>query len=254
MLYTMKKALGRTLFRLTGVDRIHIVGCARSGTTLMQYAMVAFDGVSVANHEASLAYPDLAERFRLAGEAVRNRPVVLITKRTYGWFEAEAVCEVVRAARRDGIGVILVVRDPRAVLTSKHGGLSESGAYVDQDRWHKSVLAGDQIWEQLGEYPRKLIVKYEDLVTKPDAVERDLSVSFGLRRRSDMLPLANVKSNLERSGYVVDSHMDEAMHGLRDIDTSRPARAVPPLCDLDIDRASINAAIMEFMGRYGYRQ
>ncbi|MEM9058057.1 MAG: hypothetical protein AAGD86_11295, partial [Pseudomonadota bacterium] len=83
----------RRLFPLFGVTRIHIVGCARSGTTMLHYAMLAFDGVHLSTTESDVMLdPGLGESLALLWRAATTRgPVCYVTKRNYGWFEDDAL-------------------------------------------------------------------------------------------------------------------------------------------------------------------
>jgi hypothetical protein len=56
--------LAHTLQRLVGLDQIHMIGCSRSGTTMIQYSMIAFQNVIIANGETGPDYPALGSLLR----------------------------------------------------------------------------------------------------------------------------------------------------------------------------------------------
>jgi hypothetical protein len=133
--------------------RIHIVGISpRTGTTLLAECMVAcldIDGFEP--HEASIA------RLRFGCR-------VYLTKRP-------ADLRFIRPRLRldPDFHAICLMRDPRDVIVSRHG--------KDPNRYWVPLRVWKQRWpiyRQLLEHERFTVVRYEDLVTDPDGVERRL--------------------------------------------------------------------------------
>src|ERR1041384_3271316 len=87
-----KAALGRALFALAGIDRIHIIGCGRSGTTMLHLAMACFKNVTLSKSESGIQHPHLRERLGLAlrlGTVSGRKHYV--TKRGSGWINPHHV-------------------------------------------------------------------------------------------------------------------------------------------------------------------
>src|SRR5688572_8754060 len=125
--------------RVAGLRQVHIVGCSRSGTTMAQHAMVAFDRSIVAEGETNVRYPTgsdiLRYMYMCRGRLSRH---TLFTKRTYRWFEEENLRLLEERVRSEKMGLILLVRDPRDVLCSRHAGVSGDQAYVTPEHWYSS--------------------------------------------------------------------------------------------------------------------
>ena len=194
-----RAVLRKMLFDVAGIERIHVIGCARSGTTLLQLAMACFSGVVLAEDESSPSHPFLGERARLAMKlGWRRGRKFYITKRDSGWYFPKHRDALQAVTRAENIGLILMVRDPRDVMLSRHVG-SKMGppedAYVTPQRWYESILAGQHIFEVLADHPRKLVLRYEDLVNAPAEAERRLSECFGLSRNPEAFPIDRVKDN-----------------------------------------------------------
>ena len=133
--------------------RVHIVGAPRSGTTLMAELMIAgfrFDGH--APHEMSIFMrPD--------------RPVGLFCSKN-----PQDILHVRPLLAIDGnLWVIYVLRDPRDVIVSRHGKAPDkywSNLFVW--RWYHQAAG------RILQHPRCILVRYEDLVREPDAVQAEL--------------------------------------------------------------------------------
>jgi hypothetical protein len=52
-----KQAIGRALFALSGYERIHIIGCSRSGTTMLHLAMTCFQNTTISEEETEVEHP-----------------------------------------------------------------------------------------------------------------------------------------------------------------------------------------------------
>src|SRR5438552_11969446 len=93
---TAKNTIRKVLFALSGMDRIHIVGCSRSGTTMLHLAMIRFANVILSETETDTFHPYLSERIRL-GLQMGWRPgrKHYVTKREPGWFLTRNVDDLI---------------------------------------------------------------------------------------------------------------------------------------------------------------
>ena len=142
--------------------RIHIVGCYRSGTTLLMELMwrsYAFSGR--AGHEASLLeLPPAGETLYLS----KKPPDTTRIERAFR-------CD-------DETFVIAMLRDPRAVLASRHESRPE--VYFRGFRhWRECA----QAIRRLQNHPRFQKARFEDLVTDPDRVQKTIEGRFGFLER-----------------------------------------------------------------------
>lgn len=250
-----KAALGRAVFSLAGIHRIHIIGCARSGTTMLHLAMSCFDRVTLCPTESKPRYPHLSERIALALRlGVHRGPKHYVTKRGFEWHKPSCVDELLKCTRLENIGIIHLVRDPRDVMVSRASSMPDR-AYVWHERWYDSIMAADRIFESIADYPRKLILRYEDIVLDPAATQEKIAAVFGLRLNSGALPINRVQENFERLGIHFDRQLLMALNGLRNMDTQSIGnwreRGAP---DFNSMRPEILARYRTFCRQYGYEE
>jgi len=136
------------------MKHIHIVGCSpRSGTSLLQELMVnCFYIDDYCSHEQSIF-----RSLKLSGSLV-------CTKNPREVPYAKGILTI-----NPDLYVLYVLRDPRNVITSKHGksgDLYYSALYV----WNEY----EEFKEKLQNHPRFIIVKYEDIVNNPDLLQKQL--------------------------------------------------------------------------------
>lgn len=145
------------------MTRLHIVGCPRSGTTLLhELARTCLDVAGACPHEQSV----FDEPPRVGGDGV------YVTKQP----RDERVLAPILDADPDLIAVGLT-RDPRAVVASVH--MKVPGMYFTNLR---TWLECDDAQAKLRGHSRFLAVRYEDLVADPDATQRALVARFGALR------------------------------------------------------------------------
>jgi hypothetical protein len=216
----IKAVLARFFFSLARIDRLHIIGCSRSGTTMLHAGMVCFENVFLSAAETPIHFPYLAKRIELAlrigSDPGRKH---YITKRNRGWFKPPNRAELIAQTRFENIGLIHIVRDPRDVFLSMHSGDKQSEKpYVTREHWYDSILAADTVFEELRDYPRKLVIRYEDVVREPSLAEERIATTFELRRDARALPMNRVKDNFERLDVQISSSFIGALNGLRNMD------------------------------------
>lgn len=169
--------------------RVHIVGAPRSGTTLLAELMVAsfrFDGH--APHEMSIfSRPDRElDLFcsKNPQDVLHARPLLAIDRNLW---------------------VVYVLRDPRDVIVSRHGKAPDkywSNLFV----WKFYHRAACRIMD----HPRFIVVRYEELVRDPDAVQAELMA------RMPFLERANAFSDYHRTARPSEGSL-KAMRGVRPV-------------------------------------
>jgi hypothetical protein len=215
--------LKHRLLRTIGARRAHIVGCERSGTSMLTYAMVAFDSAVIHDQETSLwNYPSLRESIGIHYDrGFRDNPPLLVTKRNAGWWKPERIERLVWFVRRYGVFIINLIRDPRDVLTSKHP-LDARRFYVEPRLWLAEMDATDRLMAALEGYEQKLTVRYEDIVMRPDDVQGQFSRAFGVRLRNGITSWKHLSTNVKSIGGI--ERMIPYMHQLRDFDPATIGR------------------------------
>ena len=176
-------------------DRLHVVGCARSGTTLMMELLwYAYDFSGRCEHEQSLFRPIPA------GERLYLSKKPPDTKRIERAFLAD-----------EKLFVIAMVRDPRDMAVSRHANFPDI-YFSGFERW----LSYQDAIERLAEHPRWLIVRYEDLLAEPQSVQAAIESNF---------PFLERQRDFERypEGADVPDRAGISLGGARKIDPSRAA-------------------------------
>lgn len=175
--------------------RIHIVGPQRSGTTLMQALFgTCFDIDGVTTNEV-----------RLCRRGPRGERV-LMTKRP-----GDEVLAPLLLPLDPHLWFVFMVRDPRDVVVSEHG--REPGKYWSNLRvWRQSL----DIYMKLKDHPRFVVVRYEDLVTAPDDVQRNLARRMPFLRT--VVPFSQYHEHVSRAA-TQSGQFNRAMRGIRPVTT-----------------------------------
>ncbi|MCA9402575.1 MAG: sulfotransferase [Candidatus Omnitrophica bacterium] len=170
--------------------RIHIVGTGpRSGTTLMAEAMIACFDIDIhTEHEDRIFV-------QLPGEGD-----VMLTKQPMDIMVVGPLLLV-----DPDLHVICMVRDPRDMIVSRHG--REPDKYWASLRYWRAYVP---YWRKIRHHPRVICVKYEDLVTEPDEIQR---------RIHQRLPFLAKKASFSRYHEVArpSAKSIEAMKSVRPI-------------------------------------
>lgn len=176
--------------------RLHVVGCPRSGTTLLaELLATGFAHVGHDEHELSIFRP------------VPGRHTVYVSKKP---ADVKRIGPLLRAD--PDLFVVAVHRDPRAVITSVLEAAS-SRYWMHFDNWARCIRAA----RALDGHPRFLDVRYERLATEPDAVQSEIAARFTFLRR------AHAFSEFER--HARPSHAAElALGGVRAVEAQRIER------------------------------
>lgn len=207
------------LLKHAGLRRIHIVGCARSGTTMLHYAMIAFSNTILFDKEtAPWSAPGLRLCYTLWRQASGRHDVgFFITKRYANWWRPAQISRLAEYAQRYDVFILNIIRDPRDVLTSRHP-LDHKQYYVDPDLWQSSVNAARRLEQEMAGSPNFLTIKYEDVIRQSHRLEVLLQDRLGLCLRPHLRSWSRLKENLEASN--VSARMLPYMHRLRDFDES----------------------------------
>ncbi|MFT6288012.1 MAG: hypothetical protein ACJA09_002769 [Alcanivorax sp.] len=171
--------------------RLHIVGCPRSGTTLlMELLTTCFYSSGYCSHEVSIfATPEIDSDF------------LYITK------QPNDIKQISHIFPRDPmLHIIYMGRDPRAVVSSMHR--ERPGEYFCNYRvWQEC----DRAATRYAGNKRFLGLRYEDLVADPNAVQQSIANRFTFLERlhdfSDYQQFAQPSVQSSR-----------AMNGLRGVD------------------------------------
>ncbi|MCB1684460.1 MAG: hypothetical protein R3E82_23130 [Pseudomonadales bacterium] len=173
--------------------RVHVVGCHRSGTTLMMELLwYAYPFSGRRAHEESVFNP-----------APQDAPLYLSKKPP----DTTRLRKVFLADER--LHVIALQRDPRSVISSIHP--DRPGVYFSSfRRWRDYAAAIDTLID----HPRFLMVRYEDLLREPAAVQARIEARFAFlqpRRAFAQYP----------EGAEVPENASVSMLGARPFDTTR---------------------------------
>lgn len=143
--------------------RVHITGCApRSGTTLlMELFRDCFEIEAFGRHEISVFVRP------------RPEPPLYCSKRP------QDILFVRPLLRLDPqLWIVFLVRDPRDVVVSRHR-LRPDQYWCHLGIWKQRYRIARSLWD----HPRFVVVRYEDLARRPDAVQRHLEARMVFLRR-----------------------------------------------------------------------
>lgn len=228
MIRKFKRYISAILFNILNIKRIHIIGCSRSGTTLLHLSMICFDNTKLLPDESHINFPQLSGRLKIAWHfksAIGRK--FFVTKRDYGWFKEENMRLLIESTIKERIGLIYIVRDPRDVMASIHGrdalqaaqqGEDTVSEYVTPEHWLQSVAAGEKIMKLLADYPNILTLRYEDIMLDPSRVEALISTTFGPKRRKNAHSIDRVIDNVDALSLEVSSNYAFALHNVRNFD------------------------------------
>lgn len=175
-------------------QRIHIVGCSpRSGTTLLHEIMITcFEIDGHCEHEQSIFLP------------YDYRHEILLTKYP---LQTPLMAPLLRVD--PNLWVVYLLRDPRDAVSSRSHRKDTRRYWSNLGLWHELHRAAT--W--LMGHPRFVTVRYEELVSDPDAIQRELM------RRMPFLRLRHPFSAFHLHARPSRDSLD-ALGSLRPIDRS----------------------------------
>ena len=189
----------RALWALTPGEHTQVVICGfpRSGSTLLQSWLEAAVPHAVSFHRERPALRVMRSPFPFGRWRITKRP-----------HDIHQVGAIRALARRRGIRVRFLVtdRDPRAVLTSRHG--ESSDYYVSVGRWQADAAAADA---QRGR-DDVCVVTYKDLIQRPSAVQAQIEWFIGC---TAAVSLTGAHKTIPKRFNAV------ALNGVRPLDPSR---------------------------------
>ena len=178
------------------MKRVHIVGCPRSGTTLlMELISTCYVNDGFCEHEKSIfeAVPDVAQLY------LSKQPSD-IKHIKYIFFQDPKLF------------IIYLTRDPRAVVSSKHR--DNPNEYFCNYRVCKDCENAAQAYKN---HPRFIALRYEDLVSNPNQCQEKIDQQFSFINRKHLF------SEFEQ--YAAPSEQAvRAMNGFRSVNTDSLAR------------------------------
>ncbi|MCB1502418.1 MAG: sulfotransferase [Bauldia sp.] len=137
--------------RRAGQRRIHVVGTGpRTGTTLMAEALCACFRVDQHSEHEDSVFTELPGDGPLT---VTKNPGDITVARTLLRYDPD-------------LYFVCMLRDPRDTIVSVHAG--RRGSYYTGLRFWKQSFP---YWRRIKDHPRLVTVRYEDLVSDPDAVQ-----------------------------------------------------------------------------------
>ncbi|MGL5508302.1 MAG: hypothetical protein ACRDB1_01695, partial [Microcoleaceae cyanobacterium] len=180
------------------IKRVYIRGCPRSGNTLMLYLCgVGFTNSHILTNQC---IPTIAKSDpHKITFATLPSPEVSPNKQ----LQAKNFLD------RSDAAIIFMVRDLRDVLVSEHGQKPGEPWVKNPQKWINNAL----ILEKLQSHPRVIVVKYEDLVSKPNQVQKEIAEKFGF---TIAMPFRQGWQYAKPSPHAIQS-----LNGLRKLDTSR---------------------------------
>jgi hypothetical protein len=178
--------------KLKFINRIYVMGCGRSGTWLLTGIMNTYQATTVVPHEVDFAYFGLVD-------CAADTLVLKRAKSSYERIESIPV----------SIRILYIVRHPFDVLTS-HNPKSNKLYYVDPGRWVGEMMA--LRWLIESKRPETKIIRYEDLVRRPNDIQAEIAETFTLKIERPASDYCSV---------FKPAPQDElSMHGLRPPDLS----------------------------------
>lgn len=196
-----QKSLENPLAQLSNqpqIKRVYIRGCPRSGNTLMLYlCSVGFQNSYILTNQdiptVGKSHPDKITFATLPSP--QSSP--------------EKQEQANHFLDQSDAAIIFMLRDPRDVLVSEHGKKPGEFWVKSPQRWIDNI----QILEEIQDHPQVIIVKYEDLVTEPNKVQKQIATKLGL---SSAIPFSDSWQHFQLTANACKS-----LNGWRQLETSR---------------------------------
>jgi hypothetical protein len=174
------------------MKKIYIVGCAKTGTTLMRRLFNAFDDLYVCNDKEISLRTFIDSEYNVGKRTFHDLFSNCISSKE----EKEAIIDMVL----NDISIVLMKRNKEDILKSSNG-------YVSEDRYNC-------VQEQIKRWKKFIdcVVEYETLISNPDEVQKYLANSLDLKikhkfseypsfMKDDKVPGENYKLRPIGEGY-----------------------------------------------------
>lgn len=206
------------------LTRLHVVGCPRSGTTLMmEMLVVCYEHEGQCEHEETFFVPPETER----GLYISKQP------NDINWIEP--------IARKDPRAFfVAMIRDPRSVVCSMHAGHQDM-YFCNYRIWKKAERA----LSRLSDLDNVVVVRYEDLVCEPDAVQQRIETRYPFLCRKHRF------SEFHHYARVSDA-ASKALGGVRPVQNQSPGwkKHLPRLKH----QIEANPGMLEDLIKLGYEE
>jgi hypothetical protein len=211
--------------------RIYIMGCGRSGTTMLMSMMRCFAGTFVLiDHERG-------------GEDSIGRFATLDAPERVHVIKRDAIAHQFAHLIPDCIDVLHIVRHPLDVLVSDLKLDKTWERYIKPDRWEQEMSS----LRALIDHRPMLVVRYEDLVADPDQVQAVIASGFNLR---PSVPFSQFHQAFEPAKIIADT-----MNGIRAPSTGSIGRWSKTSDSVDYCRSllpEIRSQVEWVCERFGY--
>ncbi len=234
---------------------IYITGCARSGTTLLQQLMSAFELTHVVGGECfvdAFTHPTIRKLsnshhiiIKRSGECLGGEYPQGINgknkKQVTGYLGK--LLELIRSLN---LRIVDIMRDPRDVLTSRHHSKPDS-YYVSLQRLFNHEWEINWLRER---WDKVLSIKYEDLLTNPDICQETIATNTGLEAEAKFSDYPDFLSDRKN---ILDIE-EKAMAGIRKLDPERIGRwkKNDDSRDYIIKLAKKKSRLNELLVKHGY--
>jgi len=154
-------------FGLTPLET-HVVICGfpRSGSTLLQ--------LIVETCVSDLKKFGRERRALDAAQAPFRNQRFMMTKKPSDIFMMDEI-RAFYASHKPQVRFVLTIRDPRAVLSSRHAALEEGEFVATPEVWHATYTH----FQYARQFDDVAVVKFEELVINPDTVQKRLTDFIG---------------------------------------------------------------------------
>ena len=204
MLKSIKTILIKLNKLIVSKKNIFIMGCGRSGTTYLLTLMSSYKDTYTLVDDASVPGEDHFDRFNNINSTKKNR----VIKRSSDSYDYATKIP-------NQIFILWLVRHPLDVTSSTlyYQGTTHS-SYISAERWIREANALKQMIAS--KQKNILIIKYEDLINKPDKIQLEIASFCSLKI-----------NNLFRNNHLTftaSQDISETMNGIRPPDPSSIGR------------------------------
>jgi hypothetical protein len=209
--------------------KVLILGCPRSGTSLLTGMVGAHPDVAMLWEDRSFAIKRIVGK-RVAGNKlcvpnqIHRHPTWLERlSRRYGWFvhRHKSAVSIDRYLKEQDLRLVLIVRSPESIISSmmRRGDLDRDAAIA---RWSQGTQILDELAQQ--EKERSVVVQFEELLQSPRAHIEAISAFLGLPFSEQMLEGHKHTKLYDQHDGIDASKTSSSDHAINlDLSTTQPA-------------------------------